>query len=75
VLGRRGEGVGPLGRFDCAGKKERKGQPAWDLVGWARRKGREGEREGFVSFFFQISFKFIFQTFKLQSKENHAFKP
>jgi hypothetical protein len=53
-------------------EKKKKGQPAWDLAGWARKGERE--REEFV-FFFQISFKFIFQTFKLQSNENHAFKP
>jgi hypothetical protein len=74
VLGRRWRRVGPLGRFARAGKKKKKGQPAWDLAGWARKGERERGREEFV-FFFQISFKFIFQTFKLQSNENHAFKP
>jgi hypothetical protein len=72
VLGRRGEGLGRWAGLPARGKKERKGQPAWDFVGWARRKGREGERgKGlFLSFFFQISFKFIFQTFTLKSNKN-----
>jgi hypothetical protein len=59
-----------LGRwagFARAGKK--KGQPAWGLAGWARKGERERGREEFV-FFFQISFKFIFQTFKLKSNKN-----
>jgi hypothetical protein len=56
-----------VGRLARAGEK--KGQPAWvSRVGLERERGRE--REGFVSFFFQISFKFIFQTFKLKSNKN-----
>jgi hypothetical protein len=66
-LGRRGEDVGPLGQFARAG--EEKGRPAWGLAGWARKGERERE---FVCFllFFQISFKFIFQTFTLKSNKN-----
>jgi hypothetical protein len=58
-----------------AGKKKKR------PVGLARaekKKGggreREGKRERVLFFFFKISFKFIFQTFKLQSNETHAFK-
>jgi hypothetical protein len=60
VLGRRWRRVGPLGRFARAGKKKKKGQPAWDLAGWARKGERE--REEFVFFFsnfFQIHFSNI----------------
>jgi hypothetical protein len=54
-----------VGRLARAGEK--KGQPAWGLAGWARK----GERERRVClFFFQISFKFIFQPFKLKSNKN-----
>jgi hypothetical protein len=63
-----------LGRWAIAGAREKrkKGLPAWDLAGWARRKGREREREreGSCFVFFKNSFKFIFQTFKLQSNKN-----
>jgi hypothetical protein len=64
-----------LGRFACAGKEERKGQPAWDFVGWARRIGREGEREFvcflFFSNFFQIHFSNIHTQIKQKSMHSN----
>jgi hypothetical protein len=52
-----------VGQFARAGKrKKKKGQPAWDLAGWARKGERERGREEFVSFFsnfFQIHFSNI----------------
>jgi hypothetical protein len=58
-----------VGRLARAGEK--KGQPAWGLAGWAR-KGERERRVCLFSFFFQISFKFIFQTFKLKQKSMHS---
>jgi hypothetical protein len=56
-------------------RKEKEGLLAWKGLRAKRIGEREREGEKGLSFFFQISFKFIFQTFKLQSNENHAFKP
>jgi hypothetical protein len=60
--------AGPL---RAQGKKERKACRPGNLR--AGLEEREREREGeerVLSFFKKISFKFIFQTFKLQSNKN-----
>jgi hypothetical protein len=73
VLGRRGEQAGPLWA-DCA-REERKRPLAQGIrgleegVGRLERKERERE-EVFLFFFKQILFKFVFQTFKLQTIRN-----
>jgi hypothetical protein len=49
-------------------KKKRRGEPA----GSQGKKGEGGREKDFL--FLKILFKFIFQTFKLQSNKNHAFE-
>jgi hypothetical protein len=71
VLGRRGGGLGQLGRLRAREKKEK----ASGLLacGLKEEKGREREGKGFC--FFKFSFQIhFFQTFKLQSNKIHAFE-
>jgi hypothetical protein len=83
---KKGEGgVGPAvarswatGLACSRGKGKRKWPAGLKACGLKEEKGRERERErwrgkGFC-LFFKISFKFIFQTFKLQSNKIHAFE-
>jgi hypothetical protein len=66
VLGRRGEG---LGRWAGCSRGRGERPTGLGLAGWARKKRERGRESVFVFFFFQISFKFIFQTFTLKSNK------
>jgi hypothetical protein len=78
VLGRRGRQAGPLGPSARAREKEK--AAGLGLVHGLKKnvgpagKKREGEgeggRKGFLFFLLKFLFKFIFQTFKLQSNKN-----
>jgi hypothetical protein len=76
VLGRRSSDAGPLGPAYARGEeKEKKERPlAWDACGpkemLGQRERKEREREEKRISFFKFLFKFIFQTFKLQSNKN-----
>jgi hypothetical protein len=77
VLGRRGCGVGPLGPARSRGEEKEKACWPGMVAGQNRRKGeREGEEKKRVFLFFLLNFlfKFIFQTFKLQSNKIYAFE-
>jgi hypothetical protein len=60
--------AGPTGPVLHARERRKASRPGSRGLGWKGRE-REGGSEEFV-FFFQISFKFIFQTFKLKSNKN-----
>jgi hypothetical protein len=83
----RGGGGGPAGLrssanwADARARKEKKENGLWPgclraEVGPAgEMRERERGRKGFLFFFsFKLLFKFIFQTFKLQSNKIHAFE-
>jgi hypothetical protein len=66
--------LGWLGRCGRKGKRK-KGLPAWDLAGWARRKGRErGGGKGLVLFFLKILSNSFFKHSNSNQTKIHAFK-
>jgi hypothetical protein len=77
----RGGGAGPAGLrcwanwAVCARVREEEKASGLLACGLKEEKGREREGEG-KGFFFLLNFlfKFIFQTFKLQSNKIHAFE-
>jgi hypothetical protein len=77
VLCRRVAELGQLGRR--ARVKKRKGLwpgclRAEGLLGRREKRKREGEGKRVFLFLLNFLFKFIFQTFKLQSNKIHAFE-
>jgi hypothetical protein len=72
VLGRRNSDAGPAWA-DCARAKKKKKAAGLVVCGLKGMLGRRGEKRGRgrrFSFFFLIFFKFVFQTFKLQTNRN-----
>jgi hypothetical protein len=67
--------IGPTWAVAHAGKRKRKGLPAWVGCGPKVKGDRDREREkGFFPFSFKFSFQIYFQTFKLQSNKIHSFE-